>query len=102
MTLIRVLHDGNEVYIRALEQIGGAPDSVTFDKKVSHPCKISKELDQHVKHRTSRSLEDMIEQDHRGIKKRYGPRAGFYSSAGPKISVLLLMGLDLFTRWQTG
>jgi transposase-like protein len=62
---------------RTLEQVGEAPDRVTSDKEASYPGAISKELGQDVKHRTSRYLNNMIEQDHRGIKQRYGPMRGF-------------------------
>ena len=69
---------------RALGQVGEAPDRVTSDKEASYPGAISKELGQNVKHRTSRYLNNMIEQDHRGIKQRYGPMRGFFSLVSAK------------------
>jgi putative transposase len=46
---------------------------------------IRTELDEGVKHRTNQYLNNRIEQDHRGIKGRYGPMHGFKSheSASP-------------------
>ena len=69
---------------KAMEQVGKSPDRVTSDKEASYPGAISKELGQDVKHRTSPYLNNMIEQDHRGIKQRYGPMKGFYSFAPAK------------------
>ena len=70
---------------RALEQIREALDRVTSDKETSYSGAISKELGRSVKHRTSRYLNNMIEQDHREIKKRYGPMKGFFSFAYAKV-----------------
>lgn len=40
---------------------------------------IRTELDEGVKQRTNQYLNNRIEQDHRGIKGRYGPTSGFKS-----------------------
>ena len=44
-----------------------------------YPRAIRTELDEGVKHRTNQYLNNRIEQDHRGIKGRYGPMRGFKS-----------------------
>ena len=68
----------------ALERIGEAPDRVTTDKESSYPRAIVEELGPKVTHRTNRYLNNLIEQDHRGIKQRYGPMKGFFSFASAK------------------
>ena len=45
----------------------------------SYPRTIRTELDDGAKHRTNQYLNNRIEQDHRGIKGRYGPMRGFKS-----------------------
>src|SRR3978361_2453607 len=54
-----------------------APDRVTTDGHDSYPRAIRTELGEGVKHRTSRYLNNRLEQDHRGIKGRYQPMRGF-------------------------
>ena len=56
---------------------GVTPDRVTTDGHGSYPRAIRTELGQEVRHRTSRSLNNGLEQDHRGIKGRYRPMRGF-------------------------
>jgi putative transposase len=50
---------------------------VTTDGHDSYPRAIQTELGGHVRHRTSRYLNNRMEQDHRGIKGRYRPMRGF-------------------------
>ena len=77
--------------------VGEAPDRVTSNKEASYPGAISKELGQDVKHRTSRYLNNMIEQDHRGIKLRLASSL----SLTRRDSVRPLMSLEIFTRQQS-
>jgi putative transposase len=56
---------------------GITPVRVTTDGHDSYPRAIRSELGRHVKHRTSRYLNNRLEQDHRGIKGRYRPTRGF-------------------------
>jgi transposase-like protein len=63
----------------ALEFAGEAPERVTTDGHDSYPRAIRVELGQTVQHRTNRYLNNWVEQDHRGIKQRYGPMRGFGS-----------------------
>ena len=53
------------------------PDRVTTDGHDSYPKAIRTELGRRVRHRTSRYLNNGLEQDHRGIKGRYRPMRGF-------------------------
>ena len=53
------------------------PDRVTTDGHDSYPRAIRTELGKKVRHRTSRYLNNRLEQDHRGIKGRYRPMRGF-------------------------
>src|SRR4051794_31118076 len=56
---------------------GGTPDRVTTDGHDSYPRAIRTALGKEVRHRTSRYLNNRLEQDHRGIKGRYRPMRGF-------------------------
>ena len=56
---------------------GTTPDRVTTDGHDSYPRAIRTELGKAVRHRTSRHLNNRLEQDHRGIKGRYRPMRGF-------------------------
>ena len=56
---------------------GVTPDRVTTDGHDSYPRAIHTELGKDVRHRTSRYLNNRLEQDHRGIKGRYRPMRGF-------------------------
>src|SRR6201994_4729418 len=50
---------------------------VTTDGHDSYPRAIRTDLGRHARHRTSRYLNNRLEQDHRGIKGRYRPMRGF-------------------------
>src|ERR671921_318977 len=56
---------------------GVTPDRVTTDGHNSYPRAIRTGLGRGVRHRTSRYLNNRLEQDHRGIKGRYRPMRGF-------------------------
>ena len=56
---------------------GLTPARVTTDGHDSYPRAIRTELGKHMRHRTSRYLNNRLEQDHRGIKGRYRPMRGF-------------------------
>ena len=57
--------------------IGVTPAPVTTDGHDSYPRAIRTTLGKTVRHRTSRYLNNRLEQDHRGIKGRYQPMRGF-------------------------
>jgi putative transposase len=56
------------------------PSRVTTDGHDSYPRAIRTAPGMNVRHRTSRYLNNRIEQDHRGIKSRYDPMRGFGSA----------------------
>ena len=58
---------------------GAEPSRVTTDGHDSYPRAIRTVISTkgQVRHRTNRYLNNRIEQDHRGIKSRYGPMKGF-------------------------
>jgi putative transposase len=58
------------------------PARATTDGHDSYPRAIRIELDEAVKHRTNQYLNNRIEQDHRGIKGRYGPMRGGVGALG--------------------
>jgi transposase-like protein len=60
---------------------GITPSRVTTDGHDAYPGAIKAELGKGVTHRTSRYLNNHLEQDHRGIKGRYRPMRGFKSVA---------------------
>jgi len=61
----------------AKEVTGRKPERVTTDGHKSYPRAIRVVLGRKVQHRTNRYLNNLIEQDHRGIKQRYYPMRGF-------------------------
>jgi putative transposase len=60
---------------RAVTQV--EPEQVTTDGHISYPKAIAEELGKDVDHRTSHYKNNVIEQDHRGVKGRYRPMRGF-------------------------
>src|SRR6202790_5485328 len=67
-----------KAFFRSARAVTGViPARVTTDGHDSYPRAIRTMLGDGVKHRTSQYLNHRIEQDHRGIKSRYGPMRGF-------------------------
>jgi putative transposase len=66
---------------QAVEVVGHAPKRVTTDGHDSYPRAIRETLGSEVLHRTNRSLNNRLEQDHHGIKQRNSPMRGFESVA---------------------
>ena len=58
------------------------PDQVTTDGHSSYPRAIRETIGCDVHHRTSKYLNNRLEQDHRGIKQRYYPMRGFGTVEG--------------------
>ena len=70
-----------KAFFRSAKAVTGVtPARVTTDGHDSYPRAIRTELDAGVKHRTNQYLNNRIEQDHRGIKGRYGPYAWLQKS----------------------
>jgi putative transposase len=53
------------------------PEQVTTDGHTSYPKAIADELGTDIDHRTSQYKNNVLEQDHRGVKGRYRPMRGF-------------------------
>jgi putative transposase len=53
------------------------PEQVTTDGHTSYPKAVAEELGTDVDHRTSQYKNNVLEQDHRGVKGRYRPMRGF-------------------------
>jgi len=70
MSKQRDMDAAKAVFQNALEVSNEAPDRVTTDKEASYPRAIREELGEEVLHRTNKYLNNLIEQDHRGIKQR--------------------------------
>jgi putative transposase len=67
-----------EKFFRSAKAVTGVtPARVTTDGHDSYPRAIRSQLGADVRHRNSQYLNNRIEQDHRGIKSRYGPMRGF-------------------------
>ncbi len=67
-----------KAFFRSAKIVTGiTPDRVTTDGHDSYPCAIRTGLGKGVRHRTSRYLDNRLEQDHRGLKGRYRPMRGF-------------------------
>src|SRR6201981_448143 len=70
-----------KAFFRSAKAVTGVtPDRVTTDGHDAYPRAIRTELGRHVRHRTSRYLNNRLEQDHRGIKGRCRPMLGLKST----------------------
>jgi len=77
----RDLEAAKRFFTQAVEVVGHAPERVTTDGHDSYPRAIREMLGSDVIHRCNHSLNNRLEQDHRGIKQRYYPMRGFGSVA---------------------
>ncbi|GHO64008.1 hypothetical protein KSC_029000 [Ktedonobacter sp. SOSP1-52] len=79
----RNMEAAKRFFQQALEMVGHAPERVTSDGHDSYPRAIRETFGSTVTHRCNPSLNNRLEQDHRGIKQRYSPMRGFgnFSSA---------------------
>ena len=68
-------------FARSLEVVGHPPEKVPTDGRDAYPRAVREILGEGAAHRCSQYLNNRIEQDHRGIKGRYGPMRGFGSFA---------------------
>ncbi|MEO6456758.1 MAG: IS6 family transposase [Chloroflexia bacterium] len=73
----RDMEAAKRFFTQAREVVGHRPTKVTTDKHHSYPRAIRRILGRKVEHRTSRYLNNRLEQDHRGVKQRYYPMCGF-------------------------
>jgi len=77
----RDMEAAKRFFQRARTVVGHAPEKVTTDGHDAYPRAIRETLGPAVQHRTSRYMNNRMEQDHRGIKQRYYPMRGFGSFA---------------------
>jgi transposase-like protein len=73
----RDMEAAQRFFKQALAVVGHAPERVTTDGHTSYPRAVRETLGDQVLHRTSKYLNNGLEQDHRGIKQRYYPIHGF-------------------------
>src|SRR3982750_4776816 len=67
-----------QAFFRSAKAVTGVtPDRVTTDGHDGYPRAIRSEPGKGVRHRTSRYLNNRLEQDHRGLKGRYRPMRRF-------------------------
>ena len=86
-----------KAFFRSAKAVTGVtPDRVTTDGHDSYPRAIRTELGRGVRHRTSRYLNNKLEQDHRGIKDRYRPMRGFKC---PRSAARFCQGHDEFRNF---
>ncbi len=75
----RDMEAAKRFFAYALQTVGQAPEKVTTDGHDSYPRAVRETLGPNVCHGASRSMNNRIEQDHRGIKQRSYPLRGFGS-----------------------
>ncbi len=73
----RHMEAAKRFFKQAVEVCGHVPDQVMTDGHTSYPRAIRETMGSDVQHRTSKYLNNRLEQDHRGIKQRYFPMCGF-------------------------
>lgn len=66
-----------QFFKQAVAVVGHAPATVTTDGHRSYPRAIRETMGNEVVHWTNVYLNNLIEQDHRGIKQRYDPMHSF-------------------------
>ena len=72
----RDMEAAKRFFKQAVDVVDYAPERVTTDGHDSYPRAIRETLSSEVMHRCNRSLNNQIEQDHRGIKQRSSPMRG--------------------------
>jgi transposase-like protein len=85
---------------KAIKSQGSTPGTITEDgyaasRRAVRGMKPDGELREDTKPRSSKYLNNMIEQDHRGVKLRHGPMLGFQRF---KIAVITIAGIELPRR----
>jgi transposase-like protein len=73
----RNMEAAQQFFQQALAVVGHAPERVTTDGHASYPRAVREILGNNVQHRTNKYLNNLLEQDHRGVKQRYYPMCGF-------------------------
>ena len=73
----RNMEAAQRFFKQAVDVVGHTPKQVTTDGHTSYPRAIRETMGNGILHRTSKYLNNVLEQDHRGIKQRYYPMHGF-------------------------
>ncbi len=73
----RDLDAARRFFRQAVDTVGRLPERVTTDGHDAYPRAIRETLGDALTHRTSRYLNNRLEQDHRGVKQRSYPLRGF-------------------------
>lgn len=89
-------------FAQARMVVGHAPETVTTDGRDAYPRAIRATLGPAVRHRTSRYLNNRMEQDQRGVTPRYDPRRGVGSVAAATRVCSAHDELRDFFRYRTG
>jgi len=82
LSIHRDMDAAKRFFAQAQDVVGHSPDKVTTDGHDAYPRAIREILGPEVVHRCSQYKNNIIEQDHRGIKGRYRPMRGFGSVRG--------------------
>jgi transposase-like protein len=89
---------------KAIKGQGSVPRSITLDgyaasHRAVHEMKADGELPAEAKLRSSKYLNNLIEQDHRGVKLRIGPMLGFKQF---RTAAIVIAGIELLRRIGKG
>ncbi len=104
-TLVSATRDrdaAKRFFAQALDVVGHTPEKVTTDGHDTYPRAIRATLGPAVRHRTSRYLNNRMEQDQRGVTPRYDPRRGVGSVAAATRVCSAHDELRDFFRYRTG
>ncbi len=82
LSISRDMDAATRFFAQSQEVVGHGPQQVTTDGHDAYPRAIRETLGLEVVHRCSRYENNVMEQDHRGIKGRYRPMRGFGSVSG--------------------
>ena len=82
LSMHRDLEAAKRFFAQSVEVVGHQPERVTTDGHDAYPRAIGETLGPEVDHRCSQYKNNVMEQDHRGIKGRYRPMRGFGSVSG--------------------
>lgn len=94
-----------KAFFRKAFRNNGIPDKVTIDKSGSNTCALSdynesRPEEQKIEIRQNKYLNNIIEQDHRFIKKRTKPMLGFKSFRSAKITISGIENIRMIQKGQ--
>ncbi len=89
---------------KAIRSLGATPRTITLDgyaasHRAVREMKADGQLKEDTKLRSSKCLNNLIEQDHRGVKLRIGPMLGFKRF---KTAAITIAGIELMHRIRKG